>query len=82
MNEEKKTSQEEGHSPVDGMPWAEMMSQMCGEREGCCASMIEKMMGQREQGGFMEMMSQMMSSFAGTKGTTEEKVAAEDAEKA
>jgi TPP-dependent pyruvate/acetoin dehydrogenase alpha subunit len=94
MTEEQKTAQEQANATSEGMPWAEMMSQMCGEGEGCCAGMMErmmsdegegccggmmgKMMSQQGQGGWGEMMSQVLTMFAGMKGKTEEKAAADE----
>jgi hypothetical protein len=79
MTEEQKATQEQARSPFEGMPCAEMMFQMMGgEGKSCCAGMMDRMMSQQGQSGCGEMMSQMMAMFAGMKGETEEKSAAEE----
>jgi hypothetical protein len=79
MTDEQKTVQEQAGAPSEGMPCAEMMSQMMGgEGEGCCAGMMEKMMSGENEGCCAGMMEKMTPMSAGTQTASEDKAATEE----
>ena len=80
MTEEQKTRQEKANAPSEGMNWAEMMSQMCGEGEGSCINVWRSWMGRQGQSGNMEAMPWMMSRCIGTKAVADEKTVKKDTE--
>ena len=69
MTAEQKATYGNQRVPFDLASCLVTMEEMMGQ-EGCdCSEMMSQMMG---QGGYAEMMSQMMASCCGVQGETEE----------